>query len=327
MILQRTHQQILLSEKEEWYAWISQVAEIQKQYQKLLDQSPSGYQARGTGADGTVIEAELTREELFDIFLKRSLLLGKEIVRKYREEPAFSMDERSLLEGTAGKREKSKIEREGVLIRTTACRGRTKTADVSLELAGVRLEGLRIHERQPGKAVLVMPAYYQRDSTRTELFAVHPAVEGAVLDEYRAMQESGETGREGFFALPDTGIVIRPWKETRQGTEEGIRGYEAAIGEAIEIRGIRVRPDASGGRRIVWPAEAIWKNGQKVWHSLVIPRPDCRIPEMVMAQANADGIGADWGGRGREGWEGRKHSGGMKKRRTEEREMNTEPTM
>lgn len=66
MITQYSHQQITLSDREKEYAWFHYAAQIINA--GCMDQSLSGYSITGTGSDGKIVSAELTNEELFQIF-------------------------------------------------------------------------------------------------------------------------------------------------------------------------------------------------------------------------------------------------------------------
>ena len=66
MITQYSHQQITLSDREKEYAWFHYAAQIINA--GCMDQSLSGYSITGTGSDGKTVSAELTNEELFQIF-------------------------------------------------------------------------------------------------------------------------------------------------------------------------------------------------------------------------------------------------------------------
>lgn len=66
MITQYSRVQLTLSEKEKEYAWFSYAAKIIRA--GCNDQQMSGYTVTGTGIDGQEIKAELTNEELFQLF-------------------------------------------------------------------------------------------------------------------------------------------------------------------------------------------------------------------------------------------------------------------
>lgn len=81
MITQYSHIQLTLSEKEKEYAWFQYAAELCKA--GCRDQSLSGYSVNGTGIDGKPVKAELTNEELFQLFAEITMKYGKRMLREH----------------------------------------------------------------------------------------------------------------------------------------------------------------------------------------------------------------------------------------------------
>lgn len=75
MITQYSRVQLTLSEKEKEYAWFSYAAKIIRA--GCNDQQMSGYTVTGTGIDGQEIKAELTNEELFQLFSEITMKYGR----------------------------------------------------------------------------------------------------------------------------------------------------------------------------------------------------------------------------------------------------------
>lgn len=84
MITQYSHQQITLSDREKEYAWFHYAAQIINA--GCMDQSLSGYSITGTGSDGKTVSAELTNEELFQIFSEVTTKYGKELIKARMQE-------------------------------------------------------------------------------------------------------------------------------------------------------------------------------------------------------------------------------------------------
>ena len=81
MITQYSHIQLTLSEKEKEYAWFQYAAELCKA--GCRDQSLSGYSVNGIGIDGKPVKAELTNEELFQLFAEITMKYGKRMLREH----------------------------------------------------------------------------------------------------------------------------------------------------------------------------------------------------------------------------------------------------
>lgn len=94
MITQYSHQQITLSDREKEYAWFHYAAQIINA--GCMDQSLSGYSITGTGSDGKTVSAELTNEELFQIFSEVTTKYGKELIKARMQEE--SQMEQSMLQ-------------------------------------------------------------------------------------------------------------------------------------------------------------------------------------------------------------------------------------
>ena len=84
MITQYSRVQLTLSEKEKEYAWFSYAAKIIRA--GCNDQQMSGYTVTGTGIDGQEIKAELTNEELFQLFSEITMKYGRKLVTQEVEQ-------------------------------------------------------------------------------------------------------------------------------------------------------------------------------------------------------------------------------------------------
>ena len=84
MITQYSRVQLTLSEKEKEYAWFSYAAKIIRA--GCNDQQMSGYTVTGTGIDGQEIKAELTNEELFQLFSEITMKYGRKLVTQEMEQ-------------------------------------------------------------------------------------------------------------------------------------------------------------------------------------------------------------------------------------------------
>jgi len=84
MITQYSRVQLTLSEKEKEYAWFSYTAKIIRA--GCNDQQMSGYTVTGTGIDGQEIKAELTNEELFQLFSEITMKYGRKLVTQEMEQ-------------------------------------------------------------------------------------------------------------------------------------------------------------------------------------------------------------------------------------------------
>ena len=80
MITQYSQKQLTLSEKEKEYAWFHYAAKIIQS--GCIDQQMSGYKVTGTGIDGNQVEAELTNEELFQLFSEVTVKYGKQFLNR-----------------------------------------------------------------------------------------------------------------------------------------------------------------------------------------------------------------------------------------------------
>ena len=80
MITQYSQKQLTLSEKEKEYAWFHYAAKIIQS--GCIDQQMSGYKVTGTGIDGNQVEAELTNEELFQLFSEVTMKYGKQFLNR-----------------------------------------------------------------------------------------------------------------------------------------------------------------------------------------------------------------------------------------------------
>lgn len=277
MILQQTHRQITLSEEEEWIAWIKQIEILQNEYKDAKDQGMSGHKIHGLLADGTECVAELTKEELFELFLKRSLLVGRKA----------AMD--VIHKGETGVTQK---EDAGLLeIEACAAKGRTKKADITLCLPGfMRIEGIRVHEGKTGKRI-VMPCCYQKDGKRINLIEVKDAaLQEAILSAYVPKEKA--QGVCAQYRLQGAGVTIR----LRDAADEAKRlGMQARIeklasvevGGAFEISHVRLIRGRDGALHVAWPAETVLSNGSKKWHNLVLEHPRRTLSDAILEMYRA----------------------------------------
>ena len=95
MITQYSRVQLTLSEKEKEYAWFSYAAKIIRA--GCNDQQMSGYTVTGTGIDGQEIKAELTNEELFQLFSEITMKYGRKLVTQEMEQHSLDQESDELL--------------------------------------------------------------------------------------------------------------------------------------------------------------------------------------------------------------------------------------
>ena len=144
MITQYSHQQITLSDREKEYAWFHYAAQIINA--GCMDQSLSGYSITGTGSDGKIVSAELTNEELFQIFSEVTTKYGKELIKARMQEE--SQMEQSMLQEDV---QPDPLERKDFQIQIVRHELKTRKADVSIAWGNnIKVEGISINSRSRG---------------------------------------------------------------------------------------------------------------------------------------------------------------------------------
>ena len=154
MITQYSHQQITLSDREKEYAWFHYAAQIINA--GCMDQSLSGYSITGTGSDGKTVSAELTNEELFQIFSEVTTKYGKELIKARMQEE--SQMEQSMLQEDV---QPDPLERKDFQIQIVRHELKTRKADVSIAWGNnIKVEGISINSRSRGGVRLVQPTLW-----------------------------------------------------------------------------------------------------------------------------------------------------------------------
>lgn len=202
MITQYSHQQITLSDREKEYAWFHYAAQIINA--GCMDQSLSGYSITGTGSDGKTVSAELTNEELFQIFSEVTTKYGKELIKARMQEE--SQMEQSMLQEDV---QPDPLERKDFQIQIVRHELKTRKADVSIAWGNnIKVEGISINSRSRGGVRLVQPTLFGTDGQRTQLIHVGDALQNAILDAYNKMPEEQEMLRTVYIAK-QTGFFVR----------------------------------------------------------------------------------------------------------------------
>ena len=127
MITQYSRVQLTLSEKEKEYAWFSYAAKIIRA--GCNDQQMSGYTVTGTGIDGQEIKAELTNEELFQLFSEITMKYGRKLVTQEMEQHSLDQESDELLKPDITDRP---LERRDYQIQITRHELKTRKADVTI---------------------------------------------------------------------------------------------------------------------------------------------------------------------------------------------------
>lgn len=143
MITQYSRVQLTLSEKEKEYAWFSYAAKIIRA--GCNDQQMSGYTVTGTGIDGQEIKAELTNEELFQLFSEITMKYGRKLVTQEMEQHSLDQESDELLKPDITDRP---LERRDYQIQITRHELKTRKADVTITWGNnLKVEGLYVASR------------------------------------------------------------------------------------------------------------------------------------------------------------------------------------
>ena len=146
MITQYSRVQLTLSEKEKEYSWFSYAAKIIRA--GCNDQQMSGYTVTGTGIDGQEIKAELTNEELFQLFSEITMKYGRKLVTQEMEQHSLDQESDELLKPDITDRP---LERRDYQIQITRHELKTRKADVTITWGNnLKVEGLYVASRVRG---------------------------------------------------------------------------------------------------------------------------------------------------------------------------------
>ena len=238
----------------------------------------SGYKVTGTGIDGKQIEAELTNEELFQIFSEVTMKYGKQLLNR-----EFGQDlesEEQLDETVNVDAEEQLLARRDFQIQITRKELKTRKADVDIVWGNnLRLEGIYIASRVRGGIRLNMPIYFMQNGERMNLITVGSQLRQAILRAYQQMErENKDQCKVSYLASQRTGLQI----QTRSASEGTVIGYaDVQIGKELSIQQIRIRY-SNGKMSCMYPAQAVRNGEKKQWHNLAKELPDCRIHEKIL---------------------------------------------
>ena len=276
MITQYSQKQLTLSEKEKEYAWFHYAAKIIQS--GCIDQQMSGYKVTGTGIDGNQVEAELTNEELFQLFSEVTMKYGKQFLNR-----EFGQDlesEEQLDETMNTDTEEQLLARRDFQIQITRNELKTRKADVDIIWGNnLRIEGMYIAKRVHGEIRLNMPIYFMPNGERTNLITVGSQLQQAILNAYQQMErENHDQCKVSYLASQHTELRI----QTRSASERSVIGYaDMHIGREVSIKQIRIRY-SNGKMSCMYPAQAVRDGEKKQWHKLAKELPDCRIHEKIL---------------------------------------------
>lgn len=281
MITQYSRVQLTLSEKEKEYAWFQYAAELCKAGCK--DQRMSGYSVTGTGMDGKPVTAELTNEELFQLFAEVTMKYGKRILQAEEEQQisvkAEQTTEKSRTQDTACISD-SPLERRDFQIQITRHELKTRKADVSIVWGNnLKVEGLYIASQIRGGVRLGVPVYFIPDGGRMDLLTVSPQLGQAILKAYQQMENEGKDQYRISYFANQSGIQIR----TRPADEGAVIGYaDVKIGQELCVQQIRIRRSSDGRLSCMYPAQAHGSSEKRKWHNLAAELSDCRLHEEIL---------------------------------------------
>ena len=219
MITQYSQKQLTLSEKEKEYAWFHYAAKIIQS--GCIDQQMSGYKVTGTGIDGNQVEAELTNEELFQLFSEVTMKYGKQFLNR-----EFGQDlesEEQLDETMNTDTEEQLLARRDFQIQITRNELKTRKADVDIIWGNnLQIEGMYIAKRVHGEIRLNMPIYFMPNGERTNLITVGSQLQQAILNAYQKMErENHDQCKVSYLASQHTELRI----QTRSASEGSAIGY------------------------------------------------------------------------------------------------------
>ncbi len=277
MITQYSRVQLTLSEKEKEYAWFSYAAKIIRA--GCNDQQMSGYKVTGTGIGGKQIEAELTNEELFQIFSEVTMKYGKQLLNR-----EFGQDlesEEQLDETVNTDTEEQLLARRDFQIQITRNELKTRKADVDIIWGNnLRIEGMYIAKRVHGEIRLNMPIYFMPNGERTNLITVGSQLQQAILNAYQQMErENHDQCKVSYLASKHTELRI----QTRSASERSVIGYaDMQAGQDLKVHQIRIRRGSDGRLSCMYPAQASGSNENKQWHNLAAELSDGRLHEEIL---------------------------------------------
>lgn len=273
MITQYSRVQLTLSEKEKEYAWFQYAAELCKAGCK--DQRMSGYSVTGTGMDGKPVTAELTNEELFQLFAEVTMKYGKRILQVEEEqtvEKGRTQDTECIPD--------SPLERRDFQIQITRHELKTRKADVSIVWGNnLKVEGLYIASQIRGGVRLGVPVYFIPDGGRMDLLTVSPQLGQTILKAYQQMENEGKDQYRISYFANQSGLQI----QTRPADEGAVIGYaDMKIGQELCVQQIRIRRSSDGRLSCMYPAQAYGSSEKRKWHNLAAELPDCRLHEEIL---------------------------------------------
>lgn len=192
MITQYSRVQLTLSEKEKEYAWFSYAAKIIRA--GCNDQQMSGYTVTGTGIDGQEIKAELTNEELFQLFSEITMKYGRKLVTQEMEQHSLDQESDELLKPDITDRP---LERRDYQIQITRHELKTRKADVTITWGNnLKVEGLYVASRVRGGVRLSVPVYFVPGGGRMDLITVGQQLQaGQDLKVHQIRIRRGSDGR------------------------------------------------------------------------------------------------------------------------------------
>lgn len=275
MITQYSHIQMTISEEEKEYAWFQYAAELCKA--GCRDQSLSGYSVNGTGIDGKPVKAELTNEELFQLFAEITMKYGKRMLREHENSKEMQQEVEQIMPDEGKQKQINPFDRRDFQIMITKNEQKTRKADVKITWGNnLQIEGFRIYGRTNGDVRLVVPSYFAANGSRINLMAVGSKLEQAILSAYRKLGQQEET-RSAYYG-EETDIRV----QTRSAQEGKVIGYaDVAIGQELQIMQVRIRQN-EGKLSCMYPSESIGTGENKQWHNLVTELQNYRMHETIL---------------------------------------------
>lgn len=276
MITQYSQVQLTLSEREKEYAWFHYAAGIVQS--GCMDQQMSGYKVTGKGIDGRQIEAELTNEELFQIFSEITMKYGKQLVNREYEQELEKIEQMNEKLESDGK--DRPLARRDFQILITRNEQKTRKADVAIIWGNnLRTEGMYIAGRSYGGVRLNMPIYFMPNGERVNLITVGSQLQQAILNVYQQMQlENKDQSKSSYIADNSTELKV----QTRPADEGAVIGYaDMQIGQELRVQQIRIRY-SNGKLSCMYPAQAIRNDEKKQWHNLAKELAGCQIHEIIL---------------------------------------------
>lgn len=153
MITQYSHIQLTLSEKEKEYAWFQYAAELCKA--GCRDQSLSGYSVNGTGIDGKPVKAELTNEELFQLFAEITMKYGKRMLREHENSQKNQQEIEQIMPDEENQNKINPLDRRDFQIMITKNEQKTRKADVQITWGNnLQIEGIQNYSMENEQFVI-----------------------------------------------------------------------------------------------------------------------------------------------------------------------------